>query len=95
VWPLLVKLEDGAPQPKELVAPKPKSWFVRQKVLGANNHEIEGFFERNVARLFSRAFVLERSQSVELPFTTGLIIATAFSVNKFFSKNPFFSRKGD
>ena len=32
LWPQ----KDGAPKPKELVAPKPKSWFVRQKVLGAN-----------------------------------------------------------
>jgi len=26
-----------------------KSWFVRQKVLGANIHETEGLLERNIA----------------------------------------------
>ena len=31
------------------MAPKPKSWFVRQKVLGANIHETEGLLERNIA----------------------------------------------
>jgi len=31
------------------VAPKPKSWFVRQKVLGANIHETEGLLERSIA----------------------------------------------
>ena len=40
--------KDGAPKPKELVAPKPKSWFVRQKVLGANNHETEGLLSANI-----------------------------------------------
>ena len=33
---------------KELAAPKPKSSFVRQKVLGANIHETEGLLERFV-----------------------------------------------
>ena len=41
--------KDGALEPKEFVAPKPKSWFVRQKVLGANIHETEGLLERNIA----------------------------------------------
>ena len=27
------------------------NWFVRQKVLGANIHETEGLFERNIAQL--------------------------------------------
>ena len=41
---------DGAPNPKELlVALKPKSLFVRQKVLGANIHQTEGLLERNIA----------------------------------------------
>jgi len=31
------------------VAPKPKSWFLRQKVLGTNIHETEGLLERSVA----------------------------------------------
>ena len=31
------------------MAPKPKSWFVRQQVLGANIHETEGLLERNIA----------------------------------------------
>ena len=31
------------------MAPKPKSWFVRQKVLWANIHETEGLLERNIA----------------------------------------------
>ena len=31
------------------MAPKAKSWFVRQKVLGANIHETEGLLERNIA----------------------------------------------
>ena len=36
------------------MAPKPKSWFVRQKVLGANIHETqtEGLLERNIATSF-------------------------------------------
>ena len=42
--------KDGAPKPKELVAPKPKSWFVKQKVLGANIHETEGLLERSIAK---------------------------------------------
>ena len=42
--------KDGAPKPNELVAPKTKSWFVRQKVLGANIHETEGLLERNIAK---------------------------------------------
>jgi len=41
--------KDGAPKPKELVAPKPKGWFVSQKVLGANILETEGLLERNIA----------------------------------------------
>ena len=41
-----------APKPKELVAPKPKSWFVRQKVLGAQILETEGLLERNIAISF-------------------------------------------
>jgi len=32
-----------------MVAPKPKSWFVRQEVLGANIHEAEGLLERSIA----------------------------------------------
>ena len=44
LWPY----KDGAPKPKELVAPKPNSWFMRQKVLGANIHETEGLLERNI-----------------------------------------------
>ena len=28
-----------------------KSWFVRQKVLGANIHETEGLLERNIAKI--------------------------------------------
>jgi len=39
------------PKSKELVAPKPKSWFVRQKILGANIHETEGLLERNIAEI--------------------------------------------
>ena len=31
------------------MAPKPKSWFVRQKVLRANIHETEGLLERSIA----------------------------------------------
>ena len=31
------------------MAPEPKSWFVRQKVLGANTRETEGLVERNIA----------------------------------------------
>ena len=46
----IYKCVDGAPKPKELVAPKPKSWFVRQKVLGANIHETEGLLERSIAK---------------------------------------------
>jgi len=47
LWPS----KHGAPKPKELVAPKPKSCFIRQKVLGANIHETEGLLERNIARV--------------------------------------------
>ena len=46
--------KDGAPTPKELVAPKPKSWFVRQKVLGANIHETEGVLEQSIAKTAPR-----------------------------------------
>ena len=41
--------KDGAPKPKESVALKPKSWFVRQKVLGVNIHETKGLLEPRCA----------------------------------------------
>jgi len=41
----LCGLEGWCPWTKELVAPKPKSWFVRQKVLGPNIHKTEGLLE--------------------------------------------------
>ena len=45
-------LERWCAETKELVAPKPKSWFVRQKkVLGANSpsHETQSLLERIIA----------------------------------------------
>jgi len=43
-----------------------KSWFVRQKVLGANIHETEGLLERNIA-----CFKILTSQRFHaLPFST-------------------------
>jgi len=50
LWPL----KNGAPKPKDSVAPKPKSLFVRQKVLGANIHETEGLLEQNIANSMAR-----------------------------------------
>ena len=41
----------NSPKATELVAPEPKSWFVRQKVLGANIHETEGLLERIIASM--------------------------------------------
>jgi len=49
------------------VAPKPKSWFVRQKVLGANIHETEGLLERSIAdphKMVPRAFLKYRDEPV-------------------------------
>ena len=49
--------KNGAPKQKKLLAPKPKSWFVRQKVLGANIHETEGLLERNIAIISPRVII--------------------------------------
>jgi len=36
-----------------------KSWFVKQKVLGANIHETEGLLERNIAiHLFTDTYII-------------------------------------
>ena len=76
LWPH----KDGAPKPKELVAPQPKSWFVRQKVLRANAHEPEGLLERNIAPsgqwvVYRWIFVMQRSRSLfaSQPRMMGLI----------------------
>jgi len=34
---------------RKMVCLNQKSWFVRQKVMGANIHETEGLLERNIA----------------------------------------------
>jgi len=63
-----------------------KSWFVRQKVLGANIHETEGLLERNVASFFCSLFLfLCLSLSLSLSLCPSLSLSFSVSLAFFIS----------
>jgi len=72
-----VALKRWCAKTKELVAPKPKSCFVRQKVLGANIHETEGLLERNIALTRTRA--CSRRLSLSPPPSPPLAVPASLS----------------